>query len=512
MAMSVDGLVTGMSTTETVKQLMQVEALPQTALKNKVSAQSKVVAAYQSINTKFAALVSAAKALGSDDTWSSVKATSNSDAAVVSTQPGASAGSLTFKVAQLATAHSVTYTDPGKYVSSIDDMVLSGTTIKVPLSAGGTTDLSVPDGSLKSVVAAINNTPEAAFRATAVRIGPDQYTLQLTAKTTGDASVFPAPDEAGSFDGIDPGILGVGHITTQGRDAELLIGNDDPYTIKSATNTFADVLPGVTVTAAKQQAPGDPRVSVDLTANAQGIADKVQALVDGANAVLSEVAAQSKVKNGAVPAGPLVGDSAVRALGQKILSAVAAGIPLNGEQQSFSKMGLKLTDGGRLDFKADVFKTEYAKDPALAQSYFAAHTPQADIADINDPRVAHLPTDEAKQRAMEKANDPKFQPGWDTQGLGLARSLETIALTATEGIALPVDKVGTKRSGVLEGLIQRRNDSIRALNDQVSAWDIRLDMRKTMLQRQFSNLEVAMGKMQQQSSWLAGQLSSLPTS
>ena len=35
---SVDGLVTGMSTTDTVAQLMQVEALPQTALKNKVTA------------------------------------------------------------------------------------------------------------------------------------------------------------------------------------------------------------------------------------------------------------------------------------------------------------------------------------------------------------------------------------------------------------------------------------------------------------------------------------------
>jgi flagellar hook-associated protein 2 len=63
--------------------------------------------------------------------------------------------------------------------------------------------------------------------------------------------------------------------------------------------------------------------------------------------------------------------------------------------------------------------------------------------------------------------------------------------------------------GLLQNLIQRRNDNIRTLNDQVSAWDQRLEMRKTALQRQFSGLEVALGKMQQQSSWLAGQLAGL---
>ena len=43
----------------------------------------------------------------------------------------------------------------------------------------------------------------------------------------------------------------------------------------------------------------------------------------------------------------------------------------------------------------------------------------------------------------------------------------------------------------------------------MAPWDVRLDLRKTALQRQFSGLEVALGKMQQQSSWLAGQLAGL---
>jgi flagellar hook-associated protein 2 len=91
----------------------------------------------------------------------------------------------------------------------------------------------------------------------------------------------------------------------------------------------------------------------------------------------------------------------------------------------------------------------------------------------------------------------------------LAGKLLTVALQASEGVKLPTDVAGTSKEGVLQGLIQRRNDSIKSLNTQISAWDVRLDLRKSALQKQFSNLEVAMGKMQQQSSWLASQLAGL---
>ena len=40
-------------------------------------------------------------------------------------------------------------------------------------------------------------------------------------------------------------------------------------------------------------------------------------------------------------------------------------------------------------------------------------------------------------------------------------------------------------------------------------WDTRLELRRSGLEKQFSNLEVALGKMKQQSSWLAGQLAGL---
>jgi flagellar hook-associated protein 2 len=501
MGLSVDGLVTGMSTTDTVNQLMQVEALPQNALKAKVGVQNKVVTAYQGINSKFAGLVTAAKALGDSNTWASMKTTSSSDAAVVTAQPGASAGSLSFKVDSLAAGHMVTFSDPGTAIASTEDQVMLGDNLTIKLADGSFTDITPTDGSLKSVVSAINSQADAAYKAAAVQIAPGRYALQLTSKTTGEASEFPPPG------GIDPALMGNGNTITQGADAKISVGTTNPYVVTSTTNTFADVLPGVTVTAARLQTVGDAPVTISLTEDSDGISSKVQALVDSANAVLTEIAAQSKVKDGAIAAGPLVGDSAVRALGQKLLSAVAAGVgPLGID--SLSKVGVSLDRSGKLSFNKETFGKAYAADPVSTQGFFDGFTPAT--LDVDDPRIAGL-DDEAKARAVAKANDAKFQPGWDTANLGLARRLETLALGATEGLTLPTDPVGKSKQGILQGLIQRRSDSIKLLNEQVADWDVRLDLRKTTLQRQFSSLEVAMGKMQQQSSWLSGQIASLPT-
>jgi flagellar hook-associated protein 2 len=68
------------------------------------------------------------------------------------------------------------------------------------------------------------------------------------------------------------------------------------------------------------------------------------------------------------------------------------------------------------------------------------------------------------------------------------------------------------KEGLMQSLIKRNTDTVTALNNQVSAWDIRLALRKTSLQKTYANLEVALGKMQQQSSWLSSQLAGLPTS
>jgi flagellar hook-associated protein 2 len=317
-----------------------------------------------------------------------------------------------------------------------------------------------------------------------VQIGPGQYTLQLSAKQSGQTAAF--------TDGSLPTGLALGAATTtvQGTDARLKVGDTaDAYEVTSSTNTFADVLAGVTVTAARKQAETDPLVTIDLTADTDGIAAKVKALVDNANVALSEIASQTKGKNGPVAGGPLAGDSAMRKITQDILSTVGSGA---GALGSFKAVGVSLSQGGQLTFDKDAFVKAYTADPAKTQAYFDSYTEKDSKTDLNP---------------AGKGVEGKFEPGWDV-ATGLARKLETLALIASEGVVRP-DNPTAPKLGIVPGLMQRQNDNIRQLNDQVAAWDTRLELRRSGLEKQFSNLEVALGKMKQQSSWLAGQLAGL---
>lgn len=478
MAMSVDGLASGMNTSEIINQLMQVEALPQTALKKKVTAQNQAVAAYQGVNTKLAALTTAAKALGSGDGWSSIKASSTSDAAVATTTSAASPGSLTFKVDRLAAAHTVTF--KAQTVSSLTDEntspAISGPGFTVLLADGSTTTATPTNRSLQAVVNSINATPNAAYKAHAVQISPGQYTLQLTATATGLAAAFDENQLATS--GID---LGQAYVTSPGRDAQITVGTGpDAYPVTSASNTFADVVSGMSVTVTKESATP---VTITTVVDKDGIADKAQALVDAANAALKEIRTATANKSGSTAAGVLVADPTLRALSQEILSAIGTGA---GSLGSLAAVGISLERGGTVKFDRQKFLDAYAADPAGTKKYFDSYD-----------EVPHV---------NAKAAD--FDPGWDDAN-GLARKLETIGLKATDGLSLPTDPVGANREGTVAGLINRRNESIRQLNVQVAAWDTRLETRRASLQRQYSALEVALGKLKEQQSWLGGQLAGL---
>jgi flagellar hook-associated protein 2 len=83
---------------------------------------------------------------------------------------------------------------------------------------------------------------------------------------------------------------------------------------------------------------------------------------------------------------------------------------------------------------------------------------------------------------------------------GLAKALDDAASAATDSA-----------TGSLTLAIQGGNSLVKNLNDQISDWDIRLQARQEGLQKQFASLEVALGKLKDQSSWLSGQIASLPS-
>lgn len=449
---SVDGLISGLNTTDVITQLMQLERQPQARLKTQRSALDKTTAAYQSLNARFDSLLKAASAVAQDSGWQVRKATS-SDSTILkaSAQPTAAGGELAVSVERLASAHALV---SEATVSGLGTVVATG---PLQLTVGGqpAAPIAVGDGTLSSVVAAVN-AAGAGVRAVAVQVSPGQYRLQLTATATGAAGAFTV-DPTGLSALADPGAADpeAFDVVTQGADAELKVGGPAGYTINSAGNTFTDLLPGVTLTAAKA-APGT-FVTVGIEPDADAVVTKVKALVTAVNGAFSFITSSTGYDASTGTKGLLLGDGLTRRLQQDLYGALrldTAG--------SLADVGLKIGAGG-LELDEEAFRAAYTADPQA---------------------VVHAFT-----------------------GSGTA--------LAGDGLATKLEALGTRAAHPSTGLVSLAIVSAGSkavdLDRLIEAWDVRLATRESALKKQFSTLERALGTLQSQGSWLAGQISGLPS-
>ncbi len=345
--MTISGAVSGIDTATIINQLVALQTNQQTLLKRQQSTQQSAADALGKLATALNGVGTLAGNLAKTSTWAGSMATSTSTS-VTPTSTGTAAGALTFDVTALAAAHAVVSTDA---VASTGAVVASGP-VTLTASDGSTTELEVGGGTLAEVVKAINAAGKGVV-ATAVQTSPGQYRLQVASTTTGAGSEF-------TLDGLD-GFTGM-DVLTQGSDAKIRVGSVPAaaYEISSATNTFADVVKGMSFTVSKLEAGVTVRATVDGTA----VAGQVSKLVDAVNAALSQISTATAWNATTKSGGPLLGDSAVRSLQQRLLSTVSgAGAP-----------GVRLTRDGTLTFDQAAFVKAFAADPDKVKGAFGATT------------------------------------------------------------------------------------------------------------------------------------------
>jgi flagellar capping protein FliD len=453
--MSVDGLVSGLDTTSLITQLLQAEAAPQTALKQRLSASEIAASAYRTVNTSFAGVVSAAETALKPASWTATKASSSATSVAVSAGAGALQGSLSFTVDSLATAHAgvnrnAAWTSATAAYGATQIEVFDGAgASKGTITVGGT-------GTLADAAAAINASDHG-LSAAVVEISPTRFALQVSAKTTGADSKFSLTG-SGTF---DP--------TTTGANAVLTIGKGSlgEYTVQSSTNTFSAVMPGASITVT-QEAVGKT-VTATVAADPEGVAKQMQTLVDAVNNALSTIKTYSSSAPGSTAA--LKGDYALTSLTGQLLKGVSYAVGVDGSDRSPATVGFELTKDGKVTFDKAAFLSALADDPTLAQRMVAGADAGTDADGNAVPAVT-----------------------------GLAARILDVAKAASDS---------TK--GTLVNLAKGQDSIGKDLKDRIEAWDLRLQIRKQTLTRQFTAMETALQSLQNQSTWLAGQLNSLPS-
>ena len=456
--MSVDGLVSGLQTADLVSQLIDAERGPQRLLQSKSSTLQKAITAFQSLNTKFAALTTAAKVITGDilspsTAWKAVTATSSDATRVaISAQSGAVPSSLTFSVQQLATAASTFSTGT---TASTTDVVTNQSTLNLTKN-GVTTAVSVGTGTLAEIVTAVNGA-NAGVTAAAVQVSPGAYKLQLTSTTTGVADgagvTLTRTNGNNAFNTSSFGSLTV----NAGTDAKVYVGPaGSGYTISRSSNTISDLIPNATITLLK----ADPAVptTVSLAADPNAAADSVSKMVDAVNAIFGQIKLDSSYNTTTKVGGAFTGDPLTRSLQQALASAASNAVGGN-TLGSPGLAGVSVTRDGTLSFDKTKFLAAYAKDPAAVEAVLGNGT---------------------------------------TANPGVAGRLAAVATAASQS--------GT---GSVSLAISNRQSRIGDLTKQIDAWDTRLAMREKTLKAQFNAMESALGTMKSQSNWLAGQISSL---
>lgn len=447
MGIALDGLVSGLNTTELINALMDVQAIPRNLLSAKSDDKKVIISQLQTLNTSLQDLAAKAKTAAKGETLSAFSATSSSNDLTVSLRPGAAALTADIVVDRLAQKHTVVTAASAQWPAAPPTLTLEN-------AAGETVEVTAASASMTDVARAINS---AGFGITAsvVSAGTDAdgtplQRLQLVAAESGEKGAFRVLDAGGQDVATATGAA----VVATGADAQVRLwaGTAAEQVVTSASNTFTELFSGVDVTVSAVSAdPVTIGVAVDDKARTTAAADFVKQIAS----LLTRIDNGSKATVGGgaddtTTLGVFTGDSTVRALRQSLAEAVQH--PVDGT--SPSSIGISIDRYGALTIDETKFAAALADDPDAVTALFT----------------------------------------------GIAERVQQTTETYSD-----------KYDGLLTARITGQQSEVDAIGDQMERWDLRLEQRRATLERTYARLETMLSQMQSQSSYLTSQLSSLPS-
>lgn len=445
---AIDGLISGLDTGALVTQLVAAESRPRNLLQARATTTQSFITALQSLNTKVASLAENAAKAVKAESWQAVK-TASSDSAVATVTAGTGA--------QVGSVSFEVRSLAAAQVNIFDPAAL-GEAGALTISVGGEDVVITPDSSHpEDIVAAINSTEGLDIQATLVRVSggeEPEYFIQLTG-ATGTANTF---EVHGGTEAMGPPLTGSADAVTAAADAEIVLwaGSVAERTLTSDTNTFTGLLTGVDVTVAKVSE--DP-VTISATRNTDAQAKLITDMVSSMGVVLSDIASRTATSedtdedgNLVVTGGLFSGDSAIRMLRTQLQDAFTQ--PVNGQSPA-TVLGISISRTGEIEVDSEVLAESLAEDPEGTIAF---------------------------------------------------------AQALAERVHGAADAASDRYDGTLTQKITSQESLHRSLEQQVSAWDVRIEKRQSMLLAQFAAMEVTLSQLQNQSNWLASQLTTLSTS
>ncbi|MCE2966737.1 MAG: flagellar filament capping protein FliD [Phycisphaerales bacterium] len=302
--------------------------------------------------------------------------------------------------------------------------------------------------------------------------GARPFRLSFTARDSGLAGAFDI-DAAGQD-------LGLQNIA-EAQDARVFFGSTDParaVLISSSSNSITGVVNNVTL---DLKAPSNTPVTLGITRDNAAIQKGVEAFITAFNSLVTRIDSQSKFDADTQRRGPLLGDSTTQQFRAQLFATITGGpLGVSGRFQSLAQVGITVGREGQLQLNQDKLNSAIQTDPTAVVDLFTAKT-QA-------PSNQNTPVRDSAGNEIPGAFI-------NTPATGAFTSLGIIERVAqlTDRFIRPVDGLLTRATRTLD-------DQIKAQNTRIAAIDTRLESRRQILQRQFTAMEEAIGKLQGQQS------------
>src|SRR5881296_3338046 len=354
---TVGGLATGIDTQSIITQLVALEHRPVDLLGLDVEGVQATQASITSLTSKLGTLSAAAHALDTADGVLVRQATS-SDLGVLEAAAGTGAqpGSVTLTVGELARAT--------VGVASASSTVASGPgTFQFQVGSGTVQSVAVDATTTLAGLASAINALDAGVTASAVNLGtassPD-FRLEIASRATGATSTVTVTH--------DDTALAV-QTAQAGQNAQFTVSGFSG-TFERESNTFGDVLSGVTLTLRDRGT-----ATVTVADDADKITAKVKTLVAAFDDVVNFVAGQSQVSESQdksqVTLGSLATDSTVKHLVARLHEVFSEAV--GGTYTNLSSLGLATQQDGTITFDEGKFRTALGTDATAVAETFAGN-------------------------------------------------------------------------------------------------------------------------------------------
>ncbi|HEX8341726.1 MAG TPA: flagellar filament capping protein FliD [Tepidisphaeraceae bacterium] len=156
----------------------------------------------------------------------------------------------------------------------------------------------------------------------------------------------------------------------QAQDAAVFVGTEgaaEPLLITASRNQISGVVKGLNI---ELHGVSEKPVTVNVTRDQTGIGEALQKFTDGFNALVDKIGEYTKFDTSTLERGPLLGDSSITQVENDLYAMVNSVVPQAGKYRILAEVGLRVGQGGRLEFDADKFNAAYADDAASVEALF----------------------------------------------------------------------------------------------------------------------------------------------